>query len=40
VEASALERGNKRLQAQVKELDPERENLRRAAKYFAGATSW
>jgi transposase len=40
VEASALEKENKRLRAQVKELELEREILRRAAKYFAGETSW
>ncbi|WP_434587336.1 IS3 family transposase [Streptomyces sp. A5-4] len=36
VEASALEKENKRLRAQVKELELEREILRRAAKYFGG----
>jgi transposase len=39
-EASALEKENKRLRAQVKELELEREILRRAAKYFAGETNW
>lgn len=40
VEASALEKENKRLRAQVKELGLEREILGRAAKYCAGATNW
>ncbi|WP_211831473.1 MULTISPECIES: IS3 family transposase [Streptomyces violaceusniger group] len=36
VEASAMEKENRRLRARVKELELEREILRRAAKYFGG----
>lgn len=39
-ETSALQRENRQLRARVKELELEREILHRAAKYFAGETSW
>jgi transposase len=35
-----LETENKQLRARVRELEPERDILRRAAKYFAGETNW
>ncbi len=40
VEASAMEKENRQPRAWVKELELEREILRRAAKYFAAETSW
>ncbi|WP_443066850.1 transposase [Streptomyces sp. NBC_01261] len=39
-EANAIEKENRQLRARVKELAPEREILRRAAKYSAAETSW
>jgi len=35
-----LEKENKQLRARIRELETEREILRRAAKYFAGETNW
>ncbi len=35
-----LEEENKQLRARVRELELERDILRRAAKYFAGETNW
>jgi transposase len=35
-----LEEENKQLRARIRELETEREILRRAAKYFAGETNW
>ena len=35
-----LEEENKQLKARVRELELERDILRRAAKYFAGETNW
>ncbi len=35
-----LEEENKQLRARIRELELERDILRRAAKYFAGETNW
>jgi len=35
-----LKEENKQLRARIRELETEREILRRAAKYFAGETNW
>jgi transposase len=35
-----LEQENKQLRARIRELEAERDILRRAAKYFAGETNW
>lgn len=35
-----LKEENKQLKARIRELETEREILRRAAKYFAGETNW
>ena len=35
-----LEEENKQLKARIRELEMERDILRRAAKYFAGETNW
>lgn len=35
-----LEQENQQLRARVRELETERDILRRAAKYFAGETNW
>ncbi|QFY10184.1 transposase [Nonomuraea phyllanthi] len=35
-----LEKENKQLKARIRELELERDILRRAAKYFAGETNW
>lgn len=40
VEATAMEKENRQLRARVKELELEREILRRAAKYFTPEISW
>ena len=37
---AGLEQQNKQLPARIRELELERDILRRAAKYFAGETSW
>jgi transposase len=37
---SALELENQALQRRIRELEEERDILRRAAKYFAGETRW
>ncbi|SIS24902.1 transposase [Microbispora rosea] len=35
-----VEEENKQLKARIRELELERDILRRAAKYFAGETNW
>lgn len=35
-----MEEENKQLKARIRELEMERDILRRAAKYFAGETNW
>jgi transposase len=40
VAETALEQENKQLRARIRELETERDILRRAAKYFAGETNW
>jgi transposase len=35
-----LEQENRQLRAKVRELEAERDILRRAARYFAGETNW
>lgn len=37
---AVLEQENKQLRARIRELETERDILRRAAKYFAGETNW
>jgi len=37
---AVLEEENKQLRARIRELELERDILRRAAKYFAGETNW
>jgi transposase len=37
---AVLEEENRRLRMKVRELEAERDILRRAAKYFAGETNW
>jgi transposase len=37
---TVLEQENKQLRARIRELELERDILRRAAKYFAGETNW
>jgi transposase len=37
---AVLEQENKQLRARIRELELERDILRRAAKYFAGETNW
>lgn len=40
VSDDVLETENKQLKARIRELELERDILRRAAKYFAGETNW
>ena len=38
--ADVHEQENQQLKARIRELETERDNLRKAAKYFAGETRW